>query len=423
MTTELELGPEEVRQRFAWARRKGHPRYLWPDVPIPTWRAALQRLEQVTGYVLSGDPASLEVTSGIQLRALGIAAFTSGLAGILGVWIERGDVNADDDVAALFRLHLRHARERAERAAIELVRVVDVLSAAGLGVLAVKSSHTSRVYFPEPAARTAADIDVVLLSRDGCEAADDAPKAAERALEAAGYVLTHRIWKHPHTEWLCPGSNPLPRSLELFHADSPYKVEVHRSLDRNYVVRGIEWGAIDSYLRVEPRLAAGVRVLREPLLLCHQLTHASRGLEHLTLIRLLEIALIVRADTALGQLDWAEILALLEAREAIALAWPALELTERLVPGTVPEDVLARARLEAHPALHRVIDDLRPADAQRPDVLSLVERFMWCSRPSHYVRRAMHSALPWSAVRSPRRIANVYRDRLFRAVGRSIELR
>ncbi len=209
----------------------------------------------------------------------------------------------------------------------------------------------------------------------------------------------------------------------MFHRDSPYKVEVHWSLDRNYVVRSIEWGPIEPYLEAETRLGSGVRVLRQPLLLCLHLVHASQGLEHLTLIRLLEIALIVRADTALGRLDWAEVLELLEARDALGLAWPAMELTERLAPGIVPADALASARAEAHPALHRVIDHLRPADAQRPDVLSLAERFMWCSRPWHYVRRAMHSALPWSASRSPRRIANIYRDRLFRVAGRAVELR
>ncbi len=190
-SAELELGADAVRERFAWARRNGHPRYLWPEIPIPAWRSALRTLEGVAGSVLSGYPVSLEVMDAIQLRALGIAAFTSGLGGILGTWIERGDVTADDDVAALFRLHLRHARERAERAAVELMRVAEVLGEAGIGVIAVKSAHTSQVYFPEPAARTGADIDVVLVSAGGTEVTNRELEVAERALATAGYSFTH----------------------------------------------------------------------------------------------------------------------------------------------------------------------------------------------------------------------------------------
>ena len=40
---EVGLSAEEVRRRFTWARRQGRPAWLWPDVPIETWRAALYR--------------------------------------------------------------------------------------------------------------------------------------------------------------------------------------------------------------------------------------------------------------------------------------------------------------------------------------------------------------------------------------------
>ena len=50
----LDLADDEIRGRFDWAVRQGHPRWLWPETSVETWRAALEQLEAVVRQVLAG---------------------------------------------------------------------------------------------------------------------------------------------------------------------------------------------------------------------------------------------------------------------------------------------------------------------------------------------------------------------------------
>lgn len=405
-----ELEPEEVRERLVWARRQGRPDYFWPEVPVAAWREGVRELERVATEVLSGRASSLEARDPAGARALGVAGYTSGMGALLGHWLEAGRVRGGESVGRLFALHLAHGRERAERLRQELGRAAEALMAVGIEPLVVKSSHTAVEYFPEPGARPALDVDLVVGARDF--------GVAEEVLAARGYGFGVRERRPRKSTWVAPGSPRLPRSLELLHADSQYVVDLHESLERNFfgvrTLGPVSPAAVST--RAAPELGAPVRVLRQPALLLYQALHASEGVYNLTLVRTVELVLMIRRDSGSGALDWEEVGALLESQDAGRFVYPAFAMAERLAPGTIEPRVLRLATAAATPRMRVVVAGLTPGGAQRLDVLSLRERFMWCATPGDHLRRLAHMLVPAPAGRSVRRLTAKYVERLYRLV-------
>lgn len=395
-----------MRARLHWARRQGHPHYLWPGLEPAAWRAALAELERVATAALRGAPVSLEAASGGP-RALGVAGYTSGLGPLVGHWIETGVVRATEPLAALFRLHLEHGHRRAARQRQELERSATALDAVGVRALVVKSAHTAR-YFPERGTRPGVDVDLVVAPAQ--------LERAEEALRRAGYTLAARQHRPAKSDWLPPGVEPFPRSLELLHSGSQYAVDLQASLERNFFgVRTVRVGRVEEVpSRAAPELGPGLSVLAQPALLAYLALHASEGLHNLTLVRLVELVLVARRDAASGELVWPELARLLEDVGGTRFAYPALALAERLAPGTVDPAVLGPATRAATPRMRRIVEGTSPGRAQRLDMLPLAERFMWCATPLDYGRRLAHMAAPAPAGRSLRRLADTYAERAYR---------
>jgi len=413
----LDMPPERIAASFRWARQQGHPGYVWPDVPIADWRAALHAIERATTALLapSSRPVRLDTPEGGAL-ALSVAAYTSGLGPYLGHAIETGALEADDEAAAVLALHLEHARRRSRRLDAELTRALDVLGRAGILVTVLKSAHTAREYFPEPATRPAADIDLAVPPED--------LDTAERALLDAGYALERRQPRPRQSTWVPPGAPTQLRSLALLHADDPFTLDLHASLDRDFFgVRTIRFGPIEAVTRPWPELHAAARALTQPVLLAYHAVHASQGLHNLTLLRLVEIVHIARTDAAAGRLRWPEVIAWLQRADALRFAYPALELAERLAPGTVDPDARAALAAAATPRMIRVLADLRPADAQRPERLSLEERLIWARGPIEQLRRALYMLWPLWIGASPRDLRRLYAERLRRLLRRTVSWR
>ena len=146
MESDPEISAEEVRRRFAWARRQGHPAWLWPETPIPAWRAALRQIEAATASVLAGRTARLEGDP----QALGLAGYTSGTGPLLGCWLEQGRLVAEAPAAAELQRQLAHNRIRSSRLAGIASEVVARMADDGVEVLVLKGAHTGPAYFPEP---------------------------------------------------------------------------------------------------------------------------------------------------------------------------------------------------------------------------------------------------------------------------------
>src|SRR5690606_29290815 len=85
----LDLAPDAVRARPAWARGQGHPSYLWPEVAPAEWRDALAALGEAVRTLLAGAER-VELAPRQSPGAIGVAAFTSGTGPLLGHWVEAG---------------------------------------------------------------------------------------------------------------------------------------------------------------------------------------------------------------------------------------------------------------------------------------------------------------------------------------------
>ena len=324
-------------------------------------------MARATAAILAGEPvARLDGDA----QAIGLAGYTSGVGPLAGLWLEQGRLQAEEAVAALLERHLAHNRIRAGRLSKIAVEIVGRLAEQDIPVLILKGSHTGAVYFPEPGVRPASDIDLLVAS-------SDAP-ASESALERHGLAFKGRNrWE---SSWVSPSAPTEPRSLTYVHADDPWSIDLHNSLNIS-VGRGTPLADLDrahpmartARWPVEPRGA----VLDQPLLLLHVAAHAGAGWQNLTLLRQVELVLIIRQDIAAGRLSWDAFLDAGDRTGALAYAYPALHLAEKLAPGLVPKGVLDDCAAHVPAAVRRAVERLTPATAQRIDRNSVGEHFMW----------------------------------------------
>ena len=222
------------------------------------------------------------------------------------------------------------------------------------------------------------DIDIIVARTDHAE--------ANAVLREQG---AEAIWhSNIETTWRYGRSARLPRTLTYLHRDDPWAIDLHSTLDRIPTAGG-------SWVRFD-KIAAGMIAapgLPQPLLTLHLATHAGTEFHSLTLIRLVELALVIRQDLTSGSLDWANLLHDGGRAGALGAIYPALQLCERLCPGTVPAGVLARCEAAAPAAVVRIVRDMTPADAQRLQRHSFSEHFMWIRGPSGIVRQVFNDLL------------------------------
>ena len=281
--------------------------------------------------------------------------------------------------------------------------------------MVLKGMHTAHTFFPDPGVRPLSDVDLLVSPAETA--------ASEEVLREAGYrpVLVQR---NPYKcDWAPMGAERGPRSLSFTHADDPFTLDVHSSLDRNFF--GVATVRLDRLLsasrcdRWGPAPAA--RVPGQPLLLLLLATHASEGLHGLSLIRLVELARVIRQDAERGALDWDEVTDAAAGVGALRFAYPALHLCEQLVPGSVPAAALGRFAAAATRSMRRVLAGLTPGTAQRLDRLSLEERFMWAGSIRERSRRLAYALWPAPAGGSLTELARIYGRRAWRLANGRVE--
>ncbi|MEX2283321.1 MAG: nucleotidyltransferase family protein [Gemmatimonadota bacterium] len=402
----LDLAEPDIRARFDWAVRQGRPFYLWPELPIHVWRACLFEIERTTIQILAGaKDVALRLPPDAAARAMGIAAFTSGMGPLLGYWLETKTLKSDRETERLLALHLAHARVHAPRLKNGLVELLRLLAPSGIPVTVIKGAATSPVYFPDPAVRPAADIDIVLHRADVRKAAGLLADAGYRSI---GPAVASK------SEWIPPGIDRNPRSLELMHAESGYVFDVHDSLDRNFDgVETTRLGRIEALSVAWPELAPNAFRLQTAANAALLALHTSHEWHRLQLIRVAELLLVLRRDFPRDSTGWGTLIALLERSRTERFAYPAFELVERLVPGTVHPGLRRRLAARAGPRLVRVMSTLRPGD-QRFERTTLDESLIWAIGPWQVFRRFLDVAMPIRSRRTDRPIHAIYRERLFR---------
>jgi hypothetical protein len=397
----LDLPPDEAARRVRQARARGLPRWLWPDLPLPRWRAATAEVVRATGQVLADRPAVLDGERRIGAEALGIAAFLTGTGPLLGHWMERGLLSADADASALFALHLAHGRARWERTARIAEDALAALAAAGVEPIAAKGVATAPTLFPEPGVRPMGDVDLVVPPRS--------IEAAERALSAAGFVRQPGEYERRpyHADWLPPGADGGVRSLSLLHRDNPLALNLRDGFARFTATGRVRLGwPAPADLAPLPGVRAPARILRGPFLVAHLAAHASEHRENLLLIRLVELVLAFRAGVDADPLQ-----TLLRQRRMLHRAYPAIALAERLGPGSVDGRLLRALAEAAGPRLRRTVDALDLAYLQRLDQPVAGGHTLAVRGPADALRFAARWLVPFA---SPARVARVYRTRLSR---------
>jgi hypothetical protein len=374
-----ELSPEDVRERIRRARRSGFSSWLWPEIPIGDWREAMSEIARATSAVLGGAWRCTLAAS--NTAAMGLAGYTSGMGPLLGHWIRSGQVTSSAGAEELLCAHLGENRVRMDRLAETAQGIVEELAKAAVDVTVFKGMHTAFSYFPEPAARPLSDIDLYIPP----------PRiiAAESVLSDMGYAPRLQRGDPYMCDWAKPSLRREPHTLLCLHRDDFWSFDIQNSLSRR-----LPTNARIELDRLVPACGGGrwplspaARVLEQPLLTLLLAAHTAHGLYNSTLLRICELVLVIRKDIAAGALCWESLLAGGDEIGGVRYLYPALFFCEKLVPGTVPEKVLACCRADAPENLRALLPTLDIAELQPLGRHSLRERFLWAGTWSEWLRQ------------------------------------
>ena len=372
------MQPEnDIPRRLARYAVTRDARDLWPEVSASAFQAAQREMVRVTAAVLAGapSPVRLELPRGADTRALGVAASAAGMGPLLGFWCATERVDAQESVLDLLARHLDHGRRRAARLRQELERIVVPFADRGIEVLVLKGTDTSYRYFPEPGTRPSSDLDLLVAPHD-IAAARTVLRNLGFAEEGPGHGDRYR------STWTPPGVDGI-RSLELAHADNPWSVDLHVSLDREmFPDRPMTFGTPPPTPgprdgEVWQEFSRPVWVLREPLLLAYLAAHTSSHFYAITLVRLVELVLVARRD--FGEDDWRAFADLVRRTATGRFVFPAFYLAEQLAPGAMDALTLEEVEAAAPRWLRKRVRATTPASAQRLHPYPFRERFLWAT--------------------------------------------
>jgi hypothetical protein len=366
-----EMSPREVKQRRADARRNGYAAWLWPDVDIGHWRAAVGEIVSVTRKVMAGETGPELVCD--DARAMCIAAYTSGMGPLLGFWIENGAVRAPSETGELLHMHLVRNRQRMARLSAILKRIIESLNNANIVPVVLKGMDTAARYFPEPGVRPLSDFDIFVP-------VESIPRA-EQILSGLGYERVARTRAPYACDWVDPLASRWPRTLTMVHENDPWSIDLLGSLDKRLPTGArIGFDGLVSRTRLTSWDAGGhAEVMPQPLLALYLAVHFCQTFLNVTVLRALELALVIRRDSKSGTFDWNEFVRGADTLGGIRYIYPALIFVEQLAPGSVPGAVVEAAMCAAPTNLRTILADLTLAGAQPLDRHSVRERFMWAS--------------------------------------------
>jgi hypothetical protein len=377
-----------IGERLETWNRKGDPADLWPGMRFEHYSAAVARLVRLTADVLAErEPGRLTIPHGSTRRALGIAGLATGVGPLVGYWIERGTVRADDEVANLFAEHLEHGRKRAALLSSELEHLLRQLEKHQVPVTVLKGSHLGRDYYPEPGTRVSSDID--LLVHPGQAA------RAEAVLTHLGFVSATPVWPPHRADWRLPGQGG-PRSLELTHAENPWSVDLHSSLDRKLIQPLVgSFGELKSHDRIRwSESHPGAYSMAPPALLSFLAFHASAGFDRVRLILVVDMVFVIRRYLVAHPGGWSDLERDIWVRDIPRYVYPALSLVDKLVPGIVNRGTIARLKAATPRRIRRRVGMATLLTTNRLEHVGLSTRLMWVTSIKEALRFAGRMVWP-----------------------------
>jgi len=213
-------------------------------------------------------------------------------------------------------------------------------------------------------------------------------------LRDAGFVSASAHVSGGKSEWTPPAADDRLWSHELWHARAPWKLDLHDGLTFAaimQVVRTHQTAGLADVLHID---GVPLRVCDPNELIAVLATHGSTEIYQHRLLRLVELVLVVRRARSLERLDWDAVDASLASRGTRRFAYPLLVLTERLAPGTVPAQVLARVRADTTRRIRDVTSRFTPTSPILDERFSLSERLLWASGPRATTRRLWRMVSP-----------------------------
>jgi hypothetical protein len=370
-------------ERKSWALKRGNPLWLWPEVSQAEWLLALGEIERACSSILAGQRAAAISSDAV---ALGLAAYTSGTGPLLGYWVTAGLLPITNPRAEKSLLEqLRCNGERMSQMLSRAATIVRLFARKRIAVTVLKGVHTAIDYFPDPPCRPMSDIDLLVALTDGARSRDALARAGFRQISSGPLETTWR--EH------CSVAEPVT-AISIEPGD-PWAIDLHISLD----VLGPP-GASRARLS---RLSANsvscahlspARKLVQPGLLLHLAAHAGSGFHNLTLLRLVELVLVARADTKSGALEWNEWLEQGRRADCLGFAYPSLHLARRVSPADIPQAVVDACAEHAPAAVRRLVTDLSPSAAHRIHRPTVREHYAWTSGAGGWVRRLAADLAP-----------------------------
>lgn len=408
---------EMYRRERAWQSTR-RAEALWPGLDARRLQSAADAIGVAAAAVLRGERAELRFAAighdaETRVRALGVSALLTGVGPLLGTWLARGTIDADQPTAQVLARHLAHNRARMARIRGEVLPILARMEAAGLAPAVIKGFHTAHAYFPEPGARPMADVDVVV-----------APEHVTRAvaiLREAGLVTEGRAPRAHKSEWTRAGEEKV-WSHELWHARSTWRVELHDGLNFNAVVANVDVPQTPTLGDVMTIDGVALRVADPNELISLVATHGSTELYSQRLLRVVELVLIARRAKELRQLDWAAVEEHLARRRTLPFAYPLLVLVEQLAPGTVDWSALSRVRGATTRRIREVTERFTPTAPILDEPFSLSERLLWVSGVRGTLRRLWRMVAPLERASARARLLT-YHDRVIRLVTMGVRSR
>ena len=223
------------------------------------------------------------------------------------------------------------SRERTQRMLDASAELIAALRAEGIEAMPFKGALLAPLYYPDPALRPLADLDLLVHETD--------VPAGVAVLERLGY----RYYSRSDEDVVYLRGE---RQSNIWHPDNVYPVEMHFRLCEVYAglaydLTGAMWASAETRTYWN---GTETPISSRPILLHHLCAHTTSDL----LIRrakLMEIGDIQIVASRMGEADWRAFLDSIPASGA-RFVDPALAVTQRYAPDTIPESV--RVALRAH---------------------------------------------------------------------------